>query len=349
MTKRNSNESARDTVILDGGEGEGGGQILRTALGLSALTGRPFAIENIRANRAKPGLMRQHLTAVNAAAEICGATVTGAHIGSSALTFAPGPVKPGEYRFAVGSAGSTTLVFQAVLPALLTANGPSRLTLEGGTHNPNCPPLDFLRDAFVPVVARMGPQVEIELERCGFYPAGGGRWYVTVTPAKTLTPIVLDQRGPVRRRTATALVASLPGDIAKRELAKVRQRLGWEDDALQVRQLPPDHGPGNVVMLKIECEHVTEVFAAFGQRGVSAESVADRAIDDARAYLASAAPVGECLADQLLVPFAMAGGGGFVATRATRHLTTNGQIIERFLDARVRVQADPCGVRCRIE
>src|SRR6202140_4872670 len=158
-------------ILIDGSIGEGGGQILRTALGLSMVTGQPFRIENIRAGRDKPGLLRQHLTAVNAAAEICGANVEGAAISSRELSFSPGNVKSGEYTFSIGSAGSTTLVLQTVLPALLAADGPSSLTLEGGTHNPHAPPIDFLEKAFVPLVNRMGPTVHVALERAGFYPA----------------------------------------------------------------------------------------------------------------------------------------------------------------------------------
>src|SRR6185295_18962730 len=156
---------------LDGSVGEGGGQILRTALALSALTGQPFQIDRIRAQRRKPGLMRQHLTAVRAAAEVCQATVAGDSLGSMALSFVPGAVKAGSYSFAVGTAGSATLVLQTVLPPLLVAAGPSTLTIEGGTHNPLAPPFDFLERSFLPLVARMGPQFEARLERWGFYPA----------------------------------------------------------------------------------------------------------------------------------------------------------------------------------
>ncbi|MGC4030137.1 MAG: RNA 3'-terminal phosphate cyclase [Tepidisphaeraceae bacterium] len=335
-------------ITLDGSNGEGGGQILRTALGLSALTGKPFSIEKIRANRSKPGLMRQHLTAVNAVTEICQAKTEGAAIGSASLTFIPGPVRAGDYHFSVGSAGSTTLVFQAILPALLTAAGPSTITLEGGTHNPFSPPLDFLSDAFVPVVNRMGPTVAIEQERYGFNPAGGGRWRATISPAPRLTPINLTERGEAGERSATALVASLPGEIAKRELARVGRRLGWDGDALRVRQLPGDQGPGNVLLLKIQSENVTEVFTGFGQKGTSAEAVADAAIDGARAYLLSSAPVGDHLADQLVVPFAIAGGGEFVATRSTPHLKTNVEMIERFLDVRISLAESDAGVRCTV-
>src|ERR1700722_15265155 len=160
-------------IEIDGSFGEGGGQVLRTALSLSLVTGQPFRIDNIRAGREKPGLLRQHLTAVLAAAEIGGATVEGATLGSTALTFSPGKVKPGEYRFAVGTAGSGTLVFQTILPALMLASAPSRITIEGGTHNHAAPPFDFLARTFVPLVERMGPKIRLQFERYGFYTAGG--------------------------------------------------------------------------------------------------------------------------------------------------------------------------------
>lgn len=160
---------------LDGSQGEGGGQILRSSLALSMVTGTPVRIRNVRARRPKPGLMRQHLVAVQAAARIGGARVTGTEIGSSTLTFIPGTVKPGEHELSVGSAGSTTLVLQTVLPALLCASEPSLLILEGGTHNPMAPPFEFLERTYLPLVNRMGPRVHAELERAGSYPAGGGR------------------------------------------------------------------------------------------------------------------------------------------------------------------------------
>src|SRR3954451_14429588 len=167
-------------LTIDGSQGEGGGQILRTSLGLSMLAGKPFRITRIRANRDKPGLMRQHLTAVLSAAKICAADVDGAAVGSSQLTFQPGPVTHGEYTFAISTAGSSTLVFQTVLPALLTAAGPSTLHLEGGTHNIYAPPLDFLQKSFLAIVNRMGPTVSIAVDRLGFYPAGGGRWTAAI-------------------------------------------------------------------------------------------------------------------------------------------------------------------------
>src|SRR5688572_16449750 len=187
-------------ITIDGSMGEGGGQVLRTSLALSLVTGKPFRIEKIRAGREKPGLLRQHLTAVNAAAAVGGAHVEGAALGSRELDFRPGPAKPGEYRFAVGTAGSATLVLQAVLPALLTARGASTLVLEGGTHNPFAPPFDFLDKAFLPLLRRMGARVEVALERPGFYPAGGGRFQVRVEPVERLERLDLPSRGDAKRR-----------------------------------------------------------------------------------------------------------------------------------------------------
>jgi len=318
-------------ISIDGSLGEGGGQILRTALGLSMATGKSFRIENIRANRDKPGLLRQHLTAVLAATEICGANVSGASIGSRELEFTPDAVKPGDYRFGIGSAGSTTLVLQAILPALLCAPGPTNITLEGGTHNPYAPPLDFLEHAFLPIVNRMGPRVSVAMERAGFYPAGGGRIFVNVEPTAKLSPLILESRGQTTRRAAKAIVAALPGDIAKRELKRIEKMLGWSGDELQIRQLPDDQGPGNILTLMIQSEHVTEVFTGFGMKGVTAEGVAEHAIQQVRRYLAAGVPVGPCLADQLLIPFALSGGGAFVTQELTRHATTNIEVIRKFL------------------
>jgi RNA 3'-terminal phosphate cyclase (ATP) len=318
-------------IQIDGSVGEGGGQILRTALGLSMVTGLPFRIEKIRAGRPKPGLLRQHLTAVHAAAAVCSASVDGAHLGSRAVTFTPGKVTAGEYTFSIGTAGSTTLVLQTVLPALLIADGPSMITLEGGTHNSHAPPFDFLERAFLPLVNRMGPTVRATLERAGFCPAGGGRFVVDIQPVTKLQPLHLLERGAVRGEVATAMVAALPGDIAKRELAKVAQRLGWTGDQLQIRQLPREWGPGNAVILRAEFADVTEIFTGFGSKGVTAEAVADEAITQARDYLATDAPVGPHLADQLLIPLALAGGGSFRTPPPTPHSTTNMAVIGQFL------------------
>ena len=218
---------SNDFIEIDGGQGEGGGQVVRSSLTLSVATGRPVRVANVRAGRKKPGLLRQHLTAVRAAAAVGAAEVQGDALGSTALSFRPTGVVPGAFRFAVGTAGSATLVLQTVLPVLLTADRPSRLTLEGGTHNPFAPPFEFLDRAFLPPVNRMGPRVVATLEACGFFPAGGGRFTVEVTPAPRLTGLELLERGEPVGHNAVAVVANLDPRIADRELAVVAERLGW--------------------------------------------------------------------------------------------------------------------------
>lgn len=326
-------------IIIDGSMGEGGGQVLRTSLGLSLVTGRAFRIENIRAGRERPGLMRQHLTAVGAAVEVGQAKVRGDAIGSGELEFEPGQVRPGDYEFAVGTAGSATLVLQTVLPALIVADGPSRLTLNGGTHNPWSPPFDFLAKAFLPLLGRMGAGVTARLIRPGFYPAGGGEFTVEITPAAggRLRPLELMERGEIVSRRARAVVAKLPEHIAQRELRVAEKKLGWSGESLVVERADDSVGPGNILMLEIAGRNVTEVFTAFGQKDVRAEAVAHAAVDEARAWLAAGVPVGPHLADQLLIPLALAGGGRFRTVAPTRHTTTNIEVIRKFMDVAVTV------------
>lgn len=327
-----------DTVRIDGAVGEGGGQVLRTALCLSIVSGRPLTIDNIRAGRKKPGLLRQHLTAVKAATRIGSADTTGAELGSTGLTFRPGALTPGDYTFAVGTAGSATLVLQTVLPALLTATEPSTLTLKGGTHNPYAPPFDFLDKAFLPLIRRMGPRVDARLERPGFYPAGGGRFVVSIQPCATLRPLRLLERGAVRRRRAIARIAGgVSHAVARRELEKVKNMMALDESDLHVDDVKDSAGPGNTLTIELESEAVTEVFTGFGERDVSSERVAAKAVRQARAYLAAEVPVGEYLADQLLVPMALAGRGSFRTVPPSRHTTTNVEVIRSFLDVRIDI------------
>lgn len=318
-----------DTVELDGSQGEGGGQILRTALSLSMITGTPFRIERIRARRAKPGLLRQHLTAVQAAAEICRAEVAGAEPGSLSLSFRPGRVRGGDYRFAIGTAGSCTLVLQTVLPALWFADRESTLTVSGGTHNPAAPSADFLIRAWLPLLRTMGIDMDIELVRHGFYPAGGGEIRARIRPAAGWRPLELDARGELVSAKATAVVAGVPVEVAKRELDRVRSRLGGIDEEMRV--LSSREGPGNVLMVELQYSRLTEIFTGFGEKGLPAETVADRVARDARAFREGTAAVGEHLADQLLIPLAFAGEGGFTTPVLSSHLRTNLEVIEKFL------------------
>jgi RNA 3'-terminal phosphate cyclase (ATP) len=323
-------------LSIDGSRGEGGGQVLRTSLALSLVTGKPFRIERIRAGRPKPGLARQHLTAVLAAAEVARAEVEGAELGSRELLFHPGKAEPGDYRFDVGSAGSTTLVLQTILPALMTADRPSQLRLDGGTHNTFAPPVDFLEKAFLPVLERMGPSVHVTLRRHGFYPAGGGSIRVDVHPEPRLRRIELLQRGKVLQQTALGVVSRLPLHIAEREVDVVRRRMAWSAESVSAHEVE-SAGPGNVLTVEIHCEHVTEVFTGFGKRGVPAEKVAAGTVREARRYLKAGVPVGEHLADQLLLPMALAGGGTFHTLEPTSHTRTNAETVGCFLDVDVRI------------
>lgn len=322
-------------IEIDGSEGEGGGQILRSALSLSMCTDQAFRLKNIRAKREKPGLMRQHVTALQAAAAVCDARVIGAEVGSSEITFRPGSIKPGDYTFAIGTAGSCTLVLQTVLPALLTASAPSSIRVTGGTHNKASPPVDFLQRAYLPIVERMGPKVQLELLRHGFYPRGGGEILARVTPSSRLSPITLKERGVRKGGYAEAYVAGIPMHVASRELEIVGKMLNWPAENLHVRGLSGELGPGNALTITVEHEHVTEVFTGFGEKGVSAESVAKRAVDSARSYLASEATVGRHLADQLLLPMALAGSGEFTTMPVTQHFESHVTILGKFLRVKV--------------
>ncbi|NYT42275.1 RNA 3'-terminal phosphate cyclase [Sphingomonas sp. R-74633] len=330
-------------IIIDGSEGEGGGQIVRNACALSLATGKPFRITNVRGKREKPGLMRQHVTAIEAACAIGGAICEGVAVGSSEIAFTPGRVVAGEYHFAVGSAGSTGLVFQTVLMPLLLTGGRSRLVLEGGTHNMLAPPFDFIARAFVPVLRRMGARIELRLIRHGFYPRGGGRIEVEIEPG-TLTPIDCIDRGAPLSVSATALVAGLAYEIGKREIETVRKLLpDWPEDAFAVRQLPEEQGPGNALLLEAEFEHATEIVTGFGKLGVSAESLAKTAAQRMAGFLESDAFAGPYLADQLLLPFALTGGGSFTTVKPSQHARTAADIIERFTDQRWTFAQQPGG------
>ena len=327
-------------VTIDGSHNEGGGQILRTALALSLCTRTPFRIEKIRAGRKQPGLQRQHLAAVRAAAEVGKAEVSGDEIGSQQLVFTPKDIASGEYKFSVGTAGSTTLVLQTVLPALMLASKPSSLTLEGGTHNTAAPPYDFLAKTFVPVIGRIGAKVQMKLITAGFYPAGGGIVKVTIQPPSGLRRLELTSRGSPGERTARVLIANLPRHIAERELAVIARRLSWPPSSLKIEAVS-SHGPGNVILLEVASENITEVFTGFGERGVRAEAVAENVAQEARRYLASDVPVGEHLADQLLLPMALAKGGVFRTLPPSRHMQTNIDTIRQFLSTEIRVRLEP--------
>ncbi len=323
-------------ITIDGSEGEGGGQVLRYAAALSLLTGEPFTIRNIRGGRARPGLMRQHVTALEAACAIGSAECSGLAVGASELTFRPGRVTPGDYRFAVGTAGSTGLVLQTVLVPLMLADAPSTLVIEGGTHAMAAPPFEFLQQTLLPILGRMGPTISITLERHGFYPRGGGRIVVRIDPSP-LRPIDCVNRGAFRAGKVEALIAGIPFEVADRELAAARKVLAeWPDEAFAPVQLAAEDGPGNVLLMHAEFDHVTEVMSGFGKLGIPAERLAKTAAKRMAGYLGSQAFAGPYLQDQLLLPFAMAGSGVFTTIRLSEHTRTAAALIERFTGVGIR-------------
>jgi RNA 3'-terminal phosphate cyclase (ATP) len=330
-------------IEIDGSDGEGGGQVVRNSCALSLVAGKPFRITNVRAKRSKAGLMRQHVTAVEAAARIGQAEVVGAAVGSNTFEFRPGSVQPGEYRFAVGTAGSTSLVLQTVLMPLVLASGPSRLVLEGGTHNMMAPPFDFIERTFLPIINRMGPEVEARLIRHGFYPRGGSRIEVDITPAP-LQPIDCVDCGEMEIGTAQVLFTGLPAEIAERMIARLRHDLpDWPEEAFVVRELPADQGPGVILMIEARKAHVTEIASGFGQLGVPAERLAKTAAGRLKGYVASGAFAGPYLADQLVLPFSLAGGGSFTTVKPSGHLLTAIALAERFLERRIMLEQDEMG------
>ncbi|MBF0502333.1 MAG: RNA 3'-terminal phosphate cyclase [Candidatus Riflebacteria bacterium] len=331
-------------IHIDGSTGEGGGQILRTSLALSMCTGKPFRITNIRAKRPKPGLLRQHLTAVNAAQSICQADVTGADISSLSLTFVPGQVNPGAYSFAVGTAGSATLVLQTILPPLLCAKESSTIHLEGGTHNPWAPPFHFLKQAFLPLIERMGAWFSAEITQWGFYPAGGGKCIFRITPpAEKLLNIDLTERGRLIRSEVLTAVANIPWEIADDECKLIARGTRFPIDRFRAENVSSS-GPGNVAMLEMEFENSRAFFTGFGEMGTSRNKVAHLVSSSANRFFACGAAIDEHMADQLLIPMALAGKGSFTTRAPTSHTTTNIEIIRSFLDIQIQISEIRKGV-----
>nr|CAA6827993.1 MAG: RNA 3'-terminal phosphate cyclase (EC [uncultured Thiotrichaceae bacterium] len=324
--------------IIDGSLGEGGGQIVRSALALSMCTGTTIKIENIRSGRRKPGLLRQHLTCVLASQKICSARVDGAELGSSYLLFEPGKIQSGDYDFDIGTAGSTCLVFQTVLPALLMAEGVSTVKLRGGTHNMMAPSFDFIKHSFLPLLQRMNIDVTAELNAFGFYPAGGGEWIALINPSSVTRSVKLMERGELESREAVVTQSGIDRRIAGRELAVVKKKLGFSDSELIINEVE-SAGQGNILSLRFHYADVTEVIDSIGQRGVRAEKVADSAVKSAIRYVQSGAVVGEHLCDQLLLPMALGKGGCFTTLEPTLHTKTNCAVIQAFIDCEIEVKA----------
>lgn len=332
-------------IEIDGSFGEGGGQVLRTALSLAAITNRAFRMTRIRARRGDAGLRAQHLRAVEAVAALCGARVEGATLGSQDLLFEPGRIVAGDFRFDVGTAGSTSLILQTLLPPLARAGAASRVEIRGGTHVRWSPCFDYLRLHWLPFGRKIGLDAEIEMERAGFYPAGGGIVRATIRPGGTFSPLRLSERGALRRIRGVSAVARLHVRIAARQRDQAARRIAGRSHPFDCDLvLMPSGSPGTMLLLLAEFERSQACFFALGERGKPAERVADEAVDELFAFLDGDGAVDCHLADQLVLLLALAPGTSELTTsRVTGHLVTNAEIVKRFLPVSIAVEGKPDG------
>jgi RNA 3'-terminal phosphate cyclase (ATP) len=334
-----------DILEIDGSYGEGGGQILRSALALSLITGQPFRLVNIRARRDQPGLRPQHLTSVASAATISNAEISGAQVNSLTLEFAPRPVQAGTFQFEVGTAGAITLVLQTLLLPLCWASETSHLVLGGGTHVPWSPSFHYISDVFLPMVARMGVQARVELHRAGWYPRGGGEIAAMIMPVdrQGLRSLNLTERGALRQITVYALLSNLPDHIAHRESRRathlLRELLEVQPQ-LEILNLPSME-QGTMVVLVAEFQQTIAGFSAMGKVGKRAEEVAEEAVQHFLAFYSSDATVDSHLTDQLLLYMALAQGRSCIVTpQLTEHVRSNIWLIEQFLPIKFEVQGE---------
>jgi RNA 3'-terminal phosphate cyclase (ATP) len=321
-----------ETVCIDGSFGEGGGQVLRTGLTLAAITGKRLRISNIRASRPNPGLAKQHLACVEAARAICNAQCSGAELRSTTLDFTPQAVRPGEYHFDIGSAGSASLVIQTILPVLLTTNRPSTVTVTGGTHNPWAPPFDFLRESFVPSIRAAGFKADCQLLRYGFFPAGGGKIVFEVQPRRTDEGQPIDLCEPMSQPKISAKIytARLPVHIAQKQ-RKLLSDSGLNIEKVEHIDVTDGDGAGNCVVICLCGSSRTSVFTGFGSKGKPSEKVVAEVVEQVTAFLESGAAIDHYLADQLLIYMAMQKSGCLTTNQLSRHLTTNIEVIKKFL------------------
>lgn len=329
-------------VELDGSHGEGGGQILRSGLALSILTGRPLKLVNIRANRPKPGLAHQHLMCVKAAAAVCNGRYTGGSVGSTALTFEPGAVAAGEYRFDIRTAGATGLVLHTVyLPLALRGATDSRVTVVGGTHVPHSPCYHFNAVTWAAYLKRMGVAVELEMTRPGFYPRGGGEIVARVRPCPGVRGLNLTSCPPLTTAGGFSAAADLPDKVNDRQARRLTNRLkdaGLEPD---IDQETWENGPSTVAAVVFRQAPVPPLFFGIGERGRPAEAVADEAAEQAVAFRDSGCPVDPHSADQVILPLAFSPDASeFRVSEVTQHLLTNIGTIRAFVDRPISVAGD---------
>ncbi len=345
--------SHREGLIeIDGSYGEGGGQVLRTALALSAIQRRPLRIERIRAGRKNPGLKPQHLKAAEALTRMTQGRLTGAKVGSDSITFVPQDIVPGNYRVDVGTAGSVTLLLQALLPPMSLTHGDFRLTLTGGTHVAWSPPFHYLEGVLFPVLRKMRMPVSAVLERWGWYPRGGGIVQVEIHSPCGMKPLILTERGPLKRIRGLSVGSNLPAHIPERQKEEAVKRIKVEfgvDAEIEVVSDAPAAGAGSFVFLAVESENVVAGFSSLGRKGKRAEDVAGEAVDDLKDYLLSGGCIDPHLADQIVLFMGLSDGvSAFTVSRITQHLLTNLWVMQQFLDVGVSVGGE-AGKKGRIE
>ncbi len=309
-------------LLIDGSLGEGGGQILRTSLTLAMCLKIPITINNIRAGRPKPGLMRQHLACIYAAKEVCSAKVVNAELGSQSVTFIPGDITAGKFHFSVGSAGSTTLIFQTIFLALTQTNEISDVTFEGGTHNPFAPSYDYLIECFKPMVEKLGYKFDAHLENAGYYPAGGGLWRCRIYPKESSKVLSLTTREKIKKIHATVNISNLKHNIFEREKNVLKEQLDLRDNQITEKNLNSIRA-GNAVGITIESGNAIEYVESLGAKGLAAEKVAREVAGKTREYIKNNTPVGEYLSDQLILPMLLGNDGEFVTSNISSHLKTN--------------------------
>jgi RNA 3'-phosphate cyclase len=339
-------------IEIDGSYGEGGGQILRTALALSAILQKPFTIHHIRSKRKNPGLQAQHLEAAEALARITEAQTEGFKFGSQKITFIPQKILPGDYQFEVRTAGSVSLLLQAVFLPLCLANEKSNLTLVGGTHVPWSPPFHCLSEVLLPTLKSMGVSAEATIEKWGFYPKGGGKIQLKINPVHEFKPIYLFDRSPLKKIRGISAISNLPKHVADRQREQALKRIQRElkiDAEITILYDVPSNGPGSFLFLLAEYEKTLAGFSSLGARGKPAEKVADEAVDFLKNYFSSEGCIDPHLADQLVPFMALAkGNSSFTTTRITEHLLTNLWVIQHFLDVTISREGER-GERGRVE
>jgi RNA 3'-terminal phosphate cyclase (ATP) len=303
------------------------------------ITGRQLNLINIRANRKKPGLRPQHLTAVQACTSVCNARVVGAKLGARKLSFAPGEVRPGKYCFSIGTAGAVTLVFQTVLPPLAKAGGESRVVIDGGTHVPWSPPFHYLEKVFLPTIDRLGSKVEVALTSWGWYPKGGGEIQAGIKPSRSLEPSLLNQPFELKRVTGISASSRLPDHVRMRQKMRLETRLQKAGIEAEIALLDvPALNPGSFVFLCAQGRGSVAGFSSLGARGKPAERVADEAADALLYFLDSRAVLDSHLADQIIIYLAtMPGKHTFTTSTLTQHLLTNAWVIEKFLPVQFEI------------